>query len=340
MVPSARMRAMTPTASDYAELATVMRNGFEESRHFGSLVALGPDGSVIAELGSPQRPILPRSSIKPIQALAMLDAGAQLSGIHLATAAASHRGQDEHIAVVREILDAAGLSEDDLKCPADEPGDIPTRNRLITEGVGPSRLRMNCSGKHAGMLAACVAAGWPTENYLDPTHPLQQRIQHLVAERAEEPIAHIAVDGCGAPLLGISLVGLARAVRSVVMDEPGTPGRAVADAMREHPFYVAGSRHPNTVVMQQMPGVLCKGGAEGVIAAASASGVAVAAKMIDGGSRASTVVLLAALRALGENTGGVTDLMEAPVLGGGQQVGAIYAATAIDDALRNGLAMA
>lgn len=331
---------MIPSASDYAELATVMRNGFEESRHFGSLVALGSDGSVVAELGSPQQPILPRSSIKPIQALAALQCGAQLAGKHLAIAAASHQGEDEHVAVVREILSAAGLSEDDLGCPLDEPGDVPTRNRLITEHVGPSRIRMNCSGKHAGMLAACVASGWPTEGYLDPTHPLQQRIQLLVAERAEEPIAHIAIDGCGAPLLGISLVGLARAVRSVVMDEPGTPGRAVADAMRAYPFYVAGSDHPNTLVMQKMPGVLCKEGAEGVIVAACASGTAVAAKMVDGNSRASTAVLLAALRALGENTDATMDLMEVPVYGGGQQVGAIYASTAVDDAVRNGLAMA
>lgn len=323
------------SAESYAELAVVERNGFVESRHYGSLVALGPGGEVVAEMGAPRQPILPRSSVKPIQALAALEAGAPLSGKRLAMAAASHTGEDEHVATVRAILADAGLTEDDLGCPPDVPGDQSTRLRLIREGEAPSRIRMNCSGKHAGMLAACVASGWPTASYLDPTHPLQQRISTLLAERAGEPIAHVAVDGCGAPLFGISLLGLARAIRSVVIEEPGTAGRAVADAMREFPFYVAGTGHVNTVVMQQIPGVLCKGGAEGVIVAATASGSAVAVKSIDGSARATTVILLAALRALGENTAGVRDLMTVPVLGGGVPVGEIRASETIAEAFRS-----
>jgi len=327
---------LSTPAGHYAELAGVQRGGFVESRHFGSLVALGPDGSVVAELGAPREAILPRSSVKPIQAMACLQAGAALTGRLLALAAASHAGEDEHVAGVREILAGAGLTESDLQCPPDMPGHGETRRRLIAAGEGPSRIRMNCSGKHAAMLAACVASGWPTASYRDPDHPLQQRISRLLAERAGEPIAHVTVDGCGAPLFGISLTGLARAIRSMVTDEPGTPGRAVVDAMRRHPYYVAGTGHPNTVVMQNMPGVVCKGGAEGVIVAAAASGAAVAVKAIDGSARATTAVVLAALAALGENVDAVTDLTEVPVLGGGRPVGAIRADAAVAAAVARG----
>ncbi|MEO7126346.1 MAG: asparaginase [Nakamurella sp.] len=325
-----------PAEFRYVELATVERNGFDESRHFGSLVALAADGSVRARLGAPEQVVLPRSSVKPIQALASVLAGAPLAGKSLAIAAGSHTGQDEHVALVREILNASGLTEEELGCPPDMPEDAETRRRLIREGVGPQRVRMNCSGKHSAMLAACVASRWPTDTYLDPTHPLQQLISTTLAERAGEPIGHVAVDGCGAPLLGVSLIGLARAIRSLVMDAPGTPGRAVVDAMREFPFYVAGAGHVNTVLMETVPGVVCKGGAEGVIVAASASGCAVAAKVIDGSPRATTAIVLAALQALGENTDGAAALRQVPVLGGGVPVGAIRASTLIADAISAG----
>lgn len=324
-------------ATRYAELATLVRNEFEESRHFGSLVALGPTGEVIAELGSPRDVVLPRSSVKPIQATGCLMAGATLAGKYLAMASASHTGEDEHVRVVREILSGAGLSEDALQCPPDEPEDAETKKRLIREGAEPARIRMNCSGKHAAMLAACVANGWPTATYRDPEHPLQRRIAALLAERAGEPIGHVAVDGCGAPLLGVSLTGLARAIRSLVVDEPGTPGRAVADAIRENPYYVAGTGHVNTRVMQAVPGVLCKGGAEGVIVAVTTSGCAVAAKMIDGSPRATTTLVLAALEAFGENIDAARDLATVPVLGGGLPVGKISPSPAIAVAIRAGL---
>lgn len=320
-------------AGPYAELATVERNGFVESRHYGSLVVLGPDGAVRAELGVPGEPTMPRSALKPLQASICLQAGAALDGRLLALAAASHQGEDEHVAGVREILASAGLTEAALQCPPDMPGHAETRRRLIREDQGPSRIRMNCSGKHAAMVAACAAAGWPTENYRDPAHPLQQRIAALISERAGEALAHTAVDGCGAPAFALSLTGLARAVRSVVMADPGTADRAVADAMRTYPFYVAGSGHVNTVVMQAIPGLLCKGGAEGVIVAVTGSGLAVAVKVIDGSARATTVIALAALAAAGENTAAAASLATVPVLGAGEPVGVISASRAIRDAL-------
>lgn len=324
----------SPAAGQYAELAYAERNGFVESRHFGSLVVLGPGGDTVAKLGSPDAVVLPRSSVKPIQALACLRAGARLSGPSLAIGAGSHTGQDEHVATVRQVLADIGLTEDDLGCPPDVPEHGETRRRLIREGEPPARIRMNCSGKHAAMLAACVASDWPTKTYLDPQHPLQREIAALLAERAGESIGHVAVDGCGAPLFGVSLTGLARAIRSLVADNPGSDGRRVADAMRENPFYVAGTGHANTVVMQRIPGVLCKGGAEGVLVAATASGSAIAVKVIDGSSRATTVIALAALSALGEKTGSATDLMKVQVLGGGQPVGAIRASRQVAGAIQ------
>lgn len=321
------------TAGPYAELATVERNGFVESRHFGSMVTLDPDGAVRTALGVPDEPTMPRSALKPLQAAVCLEAGARLEGPLLALAAASHLGQDEHVAGVREILASAGLAEDALQCPPDVPGHAETRRRLIREGQQPSRIRMNCSGKHAAMLAACVAAGWPTSSYRDPAHPLQQRIAALISERSGEPLAHTGIDGCGAPAFALSLTGLARAVRSVVVAGPGSADRAVADAMRAYPFYVAGTGHPNTVVMEGMPGVLCKGGAEGVVIAVAASGATVAVKAIDGSSRATTLIALAALQALGEDTTAVAALRTVPVLGAGEPVGAMTVSRGVREAL-------
>lgn len=330
---SAAPLSRPPAAGPYAELATVERNGFIESRHFGSMVTLAADGTVHAALGVPDEPTMPRSALKPLQATVCLEAGAALEGSLLALAAASHLGQDEHVAGVREILASAGLAETALQCPPDVPGHAETRRRLIREGEPPSRIRMNCSGKHAAMLAACVASGWPTETYRDPAHPLQQRIAALIGERAGEALAHTGVDGCGAPAFALSLTGLARAVRSVVTATPGSADRAVADAMRAHPFYVAGTGHVNTAVMEAMPGVLCKGGAEGVIVAVAASGATVAVKVIDGSARATTLIALAGLQALGENTAAAAALTTVPVLGAGEPVGVISVSRACRDAL-------
>lgn len=327
------MTTSTPTADLYAELAVVVRNGFTESRHFGTLAGLAADGSVAFEIGPAQQPILPRSTVKPVQAAVCQQLGANLDGKYLALAAASHDGEDEHVQAVAEMLQRCGLGADSLRCPPDLPGHAETRNRMITAGQGAHRLRMNCSGKHAAMLAACVAQGWDTDTYLATDHPLQQRIAGELSTRAGEQLAATAVDGCGAPLFGISTTGLARAIRSLVVEDPSSPGRQVADAMRQHPFYVAGTGHVNTRVMQALPGVLCKGGAEGVIVAVAANGAAVAAKVIDGSARATTVIALAGLAGLGIDTGAAADMTTVPVLGRGEPVGEIRPSDALRAAL-------
>ncbi|MCK2217293.1 asparaginase [Actinomadura sp. ATCC 31491] len=308
---------------DLAVLAEVIRSDFVESVHYGSAVGLDPSGRAEVTLGRPESPVLPRSSGKPFQALACLEAGAPLAGPRLAIAAGSHTGEDFHVRLVRDLLAEHGLDAGALRCPPSWPEDRPTMERLIREGSGESRERMNCSGKHAAMLAAAAVSAWPVDSYLSPDHPLQRRVRAVTEDLAGEQATHVAVDGCGAPLFGLSLTGLARAVRSLVLAAPGSAPRLVADAMREHPEYVGGTGHQNTDLMRALPGSVVKGGAEGVLVAALASGHAAAVKVIDGSPRATTAIALAVLRRMGCDVSGAEAFEQVPVLGGGAPVGRI-----------------
>ena len=304
-------------------VAEVVRSGVTESRHRGAVAGLAADGSAVISVGRTDIPFLPRSANKPLQAAAMLRCGLRLDGELLALAAASHSGEDFHVAGVRRILAGAGLSEDDLRCPASWPLDTPTAHALIARGEGVARIRMNCSGKHAAMLAACAANGWPTGSYLDPGHPLQQAIRATIAELAGEAPAATAVDGCGAPLFALTLTGLARAFRALVRAGAGTPERRVADAMRAYPQWTSGTGRDEDALMNAVPGLLVKGGAEGVTAFAFGDGRAGAIKLDDGAQRARTPLTVAALRLLGA---AVPDaLATVPVTGGDAVVGEIRA---------------
>src|SRR5271166_4131740 len=205
-------------------VAEVVRSGFTESRHRGAVAGLAADGTQVISAGNTAVPFFPRSANKPLQATAMLRCGLDLDGELLALAAASHSGEDFHVDGVRKILSSAGLTEDDLHCPPSWPLDPETARQVIARGEDMSKIRMNCSGKHAAMLATCVLNGWPTGEYLDPEHRLQQAIRRTVSELADEQIPAIGVDGCGAPLFALTLTGLARAFRALVLAAPGTPG--------------------------------------------------------------------------------------------------------------------
>lgn len=303
-------------------LAEVVRSGFVESRHRGSLVVLAADGSVELALGDVTTPVFPRSSNKPMQAAGVLRAGLDLADERLALAAASHSGELFHRDLVRRLLSEHGLNAGQLQCPPDLPLDPVEQETYLAAGGVRDRIAMNCSGKHTAMLAASVRRGWPVESYLDPEHPLQKLIHRVVEEAAGERVAAVGTDGCGAPLLAISLTGLARAYRSFVLAEPGSPERRVADAMRAHPEYVAGTRRPDTLVMRAVPGLLSKMGAEAVQAVALADGRAVAFKVEDGAGRALGPVLRQVLDVMGVPVGG---LGKAAVLGGGREVGQIRA---------------
>ena len=185
-------------------------------------------------------------------------------------------------------------------------------------------MRNNCSGKHAAMLVTCIANDWPTETYLDPGHPLQLHIRKTVEDLAREPVAAAGVDGCGAPLFALTLGGLARAFRALVLAEPGTPERKVADAMRKFPAWTSGTTRDENQLMTEVPGLLLKGGAEGIAAFALPDGSAAALKIEDGNGRARTPVTVAILARLGAQP--PAGLATTVVMGGGQPVGHIRAA--------------
>jgi L-asparaginase II len=290
---------------------------------------IGTDGVPQLTAGPQDTPMLPRSSNKPMQAAGMLRCGLDLDGKLLALAAASHSGEDFHVAGVQEILSRAGLTEDDLQCPRALPREEVFQQEYLREGREPDRVHMNCSGKHAAMLVTCVAAGWPTGTYTDPRHPLQVALRQTVEGLAGEPSAAVGVDGCGAPVFALSLAGLARAFQALVTAPPDAPERRVADAMRAHPEWTSGSLRPERALMASVPGLLLKAGAEGVQAFALADGRAAVFKIEDGSARAREPVTVALLRRLGVTTGpGIPDsaldeIGAVPVLGGSRPVGVV-----------------
>jgi L-asparaginase II len=305
-------------------LAEVVRSGFVEGRHHGSVVVLGPDGEVVAWAGDVTGPVFPRSSNKPMQGVGMLRAGLTLTDeADLALVCASHHGEPFHLSRVRAMLAGAGIDVAELRTPPDYPLSESSRDEVIRAGGGREPIQMNCSGKHTGMLLTCAANGWPYDDYRSPDHPLQRHLVESVEELAGESVADIGVDGCGAPVLALSLRGLAGAFLRLVSAEPGTVERRVADAMRAHPELVSGTLGEDTRLMRAVPGMLSKGGAEGVQAVAVPGVGAVAIKIDDGAMRARMPVLVSALRRLGLSAEVLDGYAESPVLGAGRPVGSV-----------------
>lgn len=303
-----------------AELAVIVRSGFAESRHRGFAVAVDGQGEAVVELGDPSTPFFPRSSLKPFQAIASLRAGAKLEGEHLAIAAASHDGSQAHLDVVTSVLSEANLSEDDLACPPALPSDPAALREATVAGAEPRRLWHNCSGKHSGMLTACRASEWETSGYLDPHHPYQSLVRDVVTELVG-PIHATAVDGCGAPVHAVTVMDFARAFARLPWGDPD--GVRVAEAMRAHPVLVGGQTADDTRLMQLVPGLVAKRGAEGVLAVSAPGGGGVVVKMSDGSQRATTLVALHLLHALGVDMSAASALGHTAILGGGLPVGRI-----------------
>jgi L-asparaginase II len=309
--------------SDPLVLLDATRNGFVESHHRGSLILLDAAGGVAIRAGDPNRPVMPRSSLKPLQAIAMVECGFPGRGGSLALAAASHDGEDVHVAGARSILAAAGLHESALQCPPDLPSGRVAMLAHVRAGGGPLRICHNCSGKHAAMLATCVVNEWDTASYRDTGHPLQAAIRTSIEAASGETIVASGVDGCGAPAHSISLAGLARAFATISQAPEGTAAALVRDAMRAHPRLIGGTGRVVTELTAAVDGLLCKDGAEGVWAAALPDGRAFAVKVDDGGARALPPLLAAALRYWNLDNGVVRRWSAVEVLGGGAPVGAI-----------------
>jgi L-asparaginase II len=303
-------------------LVELVRSGVVESVHRASVLAVRPDGSEALALGVVDRPVFPRSSNKPLQAVGLLEAGWEPPDDEtLALATASHSGEPPHLTVVRRTLAAAGLDEGALGCPAMLPLSEPAAHALLQAGGEASPLTMNCSGKHAAMLATCVANGWPVTAYLDAGAPVQVALTRTLERLAGEPVQHVAVDGCGAPQHALTLRGLARAFATLATGDGAC--RRTAAAMTRRPDLVGGTGREVTDLIAGIPGLVAKDGAEGVFAAALPDGSAVAVKVADGATRAAVPVLVVGLRALGVEAAVLDRLATTPVLGGGVPVGVL-----------------
>ncbi|MDO9398534.1 MAG: asparaginase [Herbiconiux sp.] len=315
----------TAGVGESVELAVLERSGFVESRHIGSAVVLDARGEVAIALGSPELPVYPRSCMKPFQALAVLESGVELDPVQTVLATASHAATAAHVEVVRSILAEARLGEDSLGCPPDWPGDSAARDAVIRAHGHRERILMNCSGKHAAMLLACVRNGWPVDSYLEPSHPLQQRILAVVERETGERVAHSGVDGCGAPVHAMSLVALARGIGRIRRAGEG-PAKQLSDSILANGWAIDGPGRANTVVIDRL-GVVAKLGAEGVMVMATPDGSSVALKMLDGSLRAATLVALTLLARHGALTADEVEAMrpelDLTIYGGSAPVGTL-----------------
>jgi len=305
--------AAAPNA--FAPLAAITRGGLEESWHLGAVAVVEPGGGLIARAGDPRLETFVRSAAKPWQALPLVLAGGieryQLDEADLALVCASHSGTPAQAARVARLLERGGFGVKALQCGVHPPFDEAAAEALRRRGEAASALHNNCSGKHAGMLLACALLGLSSDDYLDPSHPLQRRVVELVGAfcRVAPAEIGIGIDGCSAPTPRLSLHAAAIGYAALAAPEEASPGAderraaaAVARAMSRAPEMVAGPGRFTTRLMQVTAGrILGKEGAEGFYAAAvlGPAPLGVAIKVADGGERCRDGVVLDVLRQIG-----------------------------------------
>jgi L-asparaginase II len=286
------------------------------------VAAATPEGRLVAYLGDPETATYLRSAAKPFQCLPLLLAGGEatfsLTPADLALICASHSGDPEHVKGAEDLLARGGFGIADLLCGAHIPLGKESAQRMLREGEEPTPLHNNCSGKHAGMLLACKVSGLPAADYVDPDHPLQQRIVEHVLEicRVPRELVGLGIDGCSVPAFHMPLSAAARGYAALA--DPLAAGTAgletgvaaaldrVARAMTSEPVKVAGRGRFTTRLMEVTRGrVLGKEGAEGFYALAVRGPVAlgIAVKIADGGERCRDGVVLDVLRELGSLSG-------------------------------------
>jgi L-asparaginase II len=307
-------------------LAHTVRSGLIESLHRGSAIAVDPSGRVIFEYGEPDRPIFYRSAIKPLQAIVGVRVGSRLSPEEVAVTCSSHSGLPIHVAFVEKILQDAGLTPAALQTPPDWPMGIAAVAAIRAAGHDkPQRIWHNCSGKHAGWLAACRSAGWDPSTYLQPDHPLQQMILEIVRDATLVEPTPTGIDGCGAPTLRGSIRGLATAFARLTSDDAYG---ATATATHRFPSLVASNDRPDGKLTAWWGGPM-KAGAQGLLGAGR-HGIGIAVRSESGSSDIAVVAMVAVMRHLGMLSAAalnaLVDVEAPPVLGHGEPVGTIEAA--------------
>lgn len=313
-------------------LARVVRSGVEESVHLGDVAVCDADGRLVASAGDPDRSVFGRSCTKPLQGSVSLAGIGELPlrDTEVAVICASHEGEPIHLRTIRGVLRRGGLTPEDLRTPKDYPADPDAHARAGR----PSRIAHNCSGKHAGMLLACVRSGWEPSTYRRRAHPLQRRVVSAVRDATGVQDLAIGVDGCGVPVHGMPLRAMATAyARLARPDRLGLlepHARRAVGAMLAEPYLVGGRGRLDTDVMRATDDVLVKEGAEALTcAAALGPGLGVAVKVADGGFRAAGPTLLRVLEDLdvlgAAPMRGLARHARPPVLGGGEPVGAVEA---------------
>jgi L-asparaginase II len=288
----------------------VLRGGLLESRHKVHAAVLNSDGKLIASVGDPSFSSFLRSSAKPFQALTLIPHLERLglSSAHLAVAMASHNGEPIHVQTVADLQAKADVKPEWLVCGTHQPFSASARAALRATNQKPNVLQHNCSGKHSGMLAACLAKGLPTTGYAQPDHPHQQEIASDISALMETDALEIAIDGCSVPCYRVPLERVALGMTRFAAPEtaPKTYQSRLEQtfhAMREHPYLIAGEQRIDTALMQNLPSLISKIGAEAFMVLAirdtSHGNLGIAMKIEDGTERARDIAILRILEQLG-----------------------------------------
>ena len=293
-------------------LVEIVRAGIVESEHRGHFALVNADGSLGSSSGDIDALIFPRSSVKIMQASAMVRHGLKLTQKQLAIAQASHSGSELHFEVILSILAEAGLDQSAFRNATDRP--LGVSENAAWGDKAPTQLAQNCSGKHAAMLATCVVNGWDRENYLEPEHPLQVAIRHEMQTLSGQEITLVTADGCGAPLFAMTMRALATAIHHVTISSDPVHQEVIA-AARAYPELVAGAGRTTTLMMQRVPGLFMKDGAEAVEVFSLPDGRTCAFKIADGGARPFAAINKAVFA-----TWGIDADIEIPAIMGGSRV--------------------
>lgn len=283
-----------------------MRGGAIESQHFGHVAVVDRAGQLVLALGDPQFETYIRSAAKPFQALPLYEDAVpevfDLDDSEMAVIMSSHNGEERHVKAVMNILKKCGREAGDLQCGAHTPLSAAVAEKMLAQGLKPTALHNNCSGKHAGMIAACVNRGWPVESYLERDHPHQQSVLNAMSQWAGLPKERLApgIDGCNAPNWAMPVVNMARMYAALIAASETVPHRIVL-AFVKHPEMIAGEDRFDTDLMRATRGrILAKTGAEGIqcLAIDGPEPLGMALKVVDGAARAVPAVVLAVLEKL------------------------------------------